>query len=135
MKDFRTMFTIVYGNDYQKASKELGVSVRQLHRYLSANKATKTIHNFLNVIYRGYLPCSGAWAECRILPNGTMETPWGIVSPSDVQLVHRYKWSAVRTQEQLKTLKTRYAKHDETMANIQDKLLELVGEIGVKTAL
>lgn len=135
MKDFRTMFTMVYGNDYQKASKELGVSVRQLQRYLSANKATKTVQNFLSVIYRGYLPNNGAWAECRILYDGKMETPWGIVSPSDVQLVHRYKWSAVRTQEQLKTLKSRYAKHDETMANLQEKLLEIVGEIGIKTSL
>ena len=34
-----------------------------------------------------------------------MSTPWGKVKPSDVQLVHRYKWSEKEHESMCKTLK------------------------------
>lgn len=45
-------------------------------------------------MYRGYMPLTGPWSECRILKgDNLLLKSWGKVKPSDVQLVHRYKLS------------------------------------------
>ena len=90
MSNFKLQFVTLFGYDYAKGAKELGVSERQVRRYVKANKASKPVEKLLWIMYRGYLPDTGPWAECSIsYQNNVMTTPWGKVKPSDVQFVHR----------------------------------------------
>lgn len=134
MSNFKLQFVTLFGYDYAKGAKELGVSERQVRRYVKANKASKPVEKLLWIMYRGYLPDTGPWAECSIsYHNNVMTTPWGKVKPSDVQFVHRYKWSAKEHESMYKKLKSETKVQDIYLNEIQDKLLILVGEIAKKT--
>ncbi|MDN3487451.1 hypothetical protein QL989_19130, partial [Pseudoalteromonas sp. APC 3224] len=131
--EFHKQFLSLFGYDYAKGAKELGVSERQVRRYVKAGKATKPVEKLLNIIYRGYLPDFGAWSDCRIcIHDQTMQTPWGIVLASDVQLVHRYKWSARESEKQYKNIKQSHSEAEKHFDFIQNQLLELVNEISIK---
>ncbi|WP_199775166.1 hypothetical protein, partial [Pseudoalteromonas sp. T1lg21] len=131
--NFKLQFVTLFGYDYAKGAKELGVSERQVRRYLKANKATKPIEKLVEIMYRGYMPLTGPWSECRISrEDNLLLTPWGKVKPSDVQLVHRYKWSARKSEKMYQQLKEEHSNIDEYMNALQDKLLDLVNDISNK---
>ncbi|MDN3377960.1 MULTISPECIES: hypothetical protein [unclassified Pseudoalteromonas] len=132
--EFHKQYLSLFGYDYAKGAKELGVSERQIRRYLKAGKASKPVEKLLNIIYRGYLPDFGAWADCKIsIHDHTMITPWGIVRASDVQLVHRYKWSARESESMYKKLKLENKTQDKYLSDLQYQLLEIIGDISERT--
>jgi len=132
--EFHRQFLSLFGYDYAKGAKELGVSERQIMRYLKAGKASLPVETLTAIIYRGYLPATGAWADCKIsVDDHTMSTPWGKVKPSDVQLVQRYKWSARKSESMYKILKENHKTQDVYLSNLQDQLLAIIGEIAHKT--
>ncbi len=76
-------------------------------------------------MYRGDRPLTGPWSECRISrEDNLLLTPWGKVKPSDVQFVHRYKWSAKTSEERYKKIKEKHSDRDVYMNALQDKLLD-----------
>lgn len=134
MGNFKLQFVTLFGYDYAKGAKELGVSERQVRRYVKANKASKPVEKLLWIMYRGYLPDTGPWAECSIsYHNNVMTTPWGKVKPSDVQLVHRYKWSAKKSEQMYQSLKKETSNHDKYLFDLQEQLLDIVGQLAIKT--
>ncbi|NNG41574.1 hypothetical protein HJP15_01230 [Pseudoalteromonas sp. NEC-BIFX-2020_002] len=62
-----------------------------------------------------------------------MTTPWGKVKPSDVQLVHRYKWSARKSENMYKTLKEQNKTQDVYLPELQNQLLDIIREISERT--
>ena len=117
--EFHKQFLSLFGYDYAKGAKELGVSERQARRYVKAGKASKPVEMLTAIIYRGYLPATGAWSDCKIsVDDHTMSTPWGKVKPSDVQLVQRYKWSARKSEAMYKTLKQNHKTQDSTTGQV-----------------
>ncbi|MBL4703842.1 MAG: hypothetical protein JKY54_04935 [Flavobacteriales bacterium] len=127
-------FVTLFGYDYAKGAKELGVSERQVRRYVKANKASKPVEKLIWIMYRGYLPDTGPWAECSIsYHNNVMTTPWGKVKPSDVQFVHRYKWSAKEHESMYKKLKSETQFYDKHLQDLQDQLLSIVGDLARKS--
>ncbi len=136
MSNFKLQFVTLFGYDYAKGAKELGVSERQVRRYLKANKATKPIEKLVEIMYRGYMPLNGPWSECRISrEDNLLITPWGKVKPSDVQLVHRYKWSAKKSEQMYQSLKKQTSNSDKYLFELQDKLLDIIGDLAEKTAI
>jgi len=134
MGNFKLQFVTLFGYDYAKGAKELGVSERQVRRYVKANRASKPVEKLIWIMYRGYLPDTGPWAECSIsYHNNVMTTPWGKVKPSDVQFVHRYKWSAKEHETMYKALKEQHKTQDTYFSDLQSQLLEIVGEIALRT--
>ena len=134
MSNFKLQFVTLFGYDYAKGAKELGVSERQVRRYLKANKATKPIEKLVEIMYRGYMPLTGPWSECRISrEDNLLLTPWGNVKPSDVQLVHRYKWSAKKSEQMYQNLKKQTSNHDKYLFDLQNQLLDIIGDISEKT--
>lgn len=134
MSNFKLQFVTLFGYDYAKGAKELGVSERQVRRYVKANKASKPVEKLIWIMYRGYLPDTGPWAECSIsYHNNVMTTPWGKVKPSDVQFVHRYKWSAKEHETMYKKLKSESKVQDSYLLELQNQLLEIIGDISVKS--
>lgn len=134
MGNFKLQFVTLFGYDYAKGAKELGVSERQVRRYLKANKATKPIEKLVEIMYRGYMPLTGPWSECRISrEDNLLLTPWGKVKPSDVQLVHRYKWSAKKSEQMYQNLKKQTSNHDKYLFDLQNQLLDIIGDISEKT--
>lgn len=134
MGNFKLQFVTLFGYDYAKGAKELGVSERQVRRYVKANKASKPVEKLIWIMYRGYLPDTGPWAECSIsYHNNVMTTPWGKVKPSDVQFVHRYKWSAKEHEAMYKKLKLETKDQDQYLFELQDLLLGIVGDLARKT--
>ena len=132
--EFHRQFLSLFGYDYAKGAKELGVSERQIRRYLKAGKASLPVEKLTAIIYRGYLPATGAWADCKIsMEDHTMSTPWGKVKPSDVQLVQRYKWSARKSESMYKILKENYKTQDLYLSDLQEQLLHIIGEISERT--
>ncbi|MEZ7493554.1 hypothetical protein QO198_18565 [Pseudoalteromonas distincta] len=132
--EFHRQFLSLFGYDYAKGAKELGVSERQVRRYIKAGKASLPVEKLTAIIYRGYLPATGAWADCKIsIDDHTMSTPWGKVKPSDVQFVQRYKWSARKSESMYKTLKKNHKSRDIYLSNLQDQLLNIVGELAIKS--
>lgn len=134
MSNFKLQFVTLFGYDYAKGAKELGVSERQVRRYLKANKATRPIEKLVEIMYRGYMPLTGPWSECRISrEDNLLLTPWGKVKPSDVQLVHRYKWSAKKSEQMYQNLKKQTSNHDKYLFDLQNQLLDIIGDISEKT--
>ena len=134
MSNFKLQFVTLFGYDYAKGAKELGVSERQVRRYVKANKASKPVEKLIWIMYRGYLPDTGPWAECSIsYHNNVMTTPWGKVKPSDVQFVHRYKWSAKEHESMYKILKGQNKTQDLYLSDLQSQLLDIIGEISQRT--
>lgn len=134
MSNFKLQFVTLFGYDYAKGAKELGVSERQVRRYLKANKATKPIEKLVEIMYRGYMPLTGPWSECRISrEDNLLLTPWGKVKPSDVQLVHRYKWSAKKSEQMYQNLKKQTCTQDKYLFDLQNQLLDIIGDISEKT--
>ena len=134
MGNFKLQFVTLFGYDYAKGAKELGVSERQVRRYLKANKASKPIQKLVDIMHRGYMPLTGPWSECRISrEDNLMLTPWGKVRPSDVQLVHRYKWSAKKSEQMYQSLKKHTSNNDKYLFDLQEQLLDIIGEISKKT--
>jgi len=134
MGNFKLQFVTLFGYDYAKGAKELGVSERQVRRYVKANKASKPVEKLIWIMYRGYLPDTGPWAECSIsYHNNVMTTPWGKVKPSDVQFVHRYKWSAKEHESMYKKLKSETQFYDKHLQDLQDQLLSIVGDLARKS--
>ncbi|WP_405127834.1 hypothetical protein [Pseudoalteromonas sp. PB2-1] len=134
MSNFKLQFVTLFGYDYAKGAKELGVSERQVRRYLKANKATKPIEKLVEIMYRGYMPLTGPWSECRISrEDNLLLTPWGKVKPSDVQLVHRYKWSAKKSEQMYQNLKKQTSNNDKYLIDLQNQLLDIIGDISEKT--
>ncbi|WP_370316989.1 hypothetical protein [Pseudoalteromonas sp.] len=134
MGNFKLQFVTLFGYDYAKGAKELGVSERQVRRYLKANKATKPIEKLVEIMYRGYMPLTGPWSECRISrEDNLLLTPWGKVKPSDVQLVHRYKWSAKKSEQMYQNLKKQTSNQDKYLFDLQNQLLDIIGDISEKT--
>lgn len=134
MSNFKLQFVTLFGYDYAKGAKELGVSERQVRRYLKANKATKPIEKLVEIMYRGYMPLTGPWSECRISrEDNLLLTPWGKVKPSDVQLVHRYKWSAKKSEQMYQNLKKQTSTQDKYLFDLQNQLLDIIGDISEKT--
>lgn len=134
MGNFKLQFVTLFGYDYAKGAKELGVSERQVRRYLKANKATKPIEKLVEIMYRGYMPLTGPWSECRISrEDNLLLTPWGKVKPSDVQLVHRYKWSAKKSEQMYQNLKKQNSTQDKYLIDLQSQLLDIIGDISKKT--
>ncbi|WP_151172766.1 hypothetical protein [Pseudoalteromonas ruthenica] len=131
--EFVKQLRSIYGFDYAKASKDLGVSERQVKRYIQTGKPTQTIKNLVGIIYRGYLPVDGPWKYCKIRPDNMMETPYGMAKPSDVMLVHRYKWSAKQHRDKYNQLKNDTSTKTQDMLDIQDQLLQIIGDIAKKT--
>lgn len=85
-------------------------------------------------MYRGYMPLTSPWSECRISrEDNLLLTPWGKVKPSDVQLVHRYKWSAKKSEQMYQKLKKDSQNHDTNLLDIQNQLLDIVHCISLKT--
>ena len=133
MGNFKLQFVTLFGYDYAKGAKELGVSERQVRRYVNANKASKPVEKLIWIMYRGYLPSTGPWAECSIsYHNNVMTTPWGKVKPSDVQFVHRYKWSAKEHEAIYKKLKSETKIQDDYLYELQEQLLAIVGDLSRK---
>ena len=134
MSNFKLQFVTIFGYDYAKGAKELGVSERQVRRYLKANKATKPIEKLVEIMYRGYMPLTGPWSECRISrEDNLLLTPWGKVKPSDVQLVHRYKWSAKKSEQMYQNLKKQTSTQDKYLFDLQNQLLDIIGDISERT--
>ncbi|TMP88348.1 hypothetical protein CWC05_02625 [Pseudoalteromonas ruthenica] len=131
--EFVKQLRSIYGFDYQRASDELGVSERQVKRYIQTGKPTKTIKNLVGIIYRGYLPATGPWSHFRIRHDNLLETPWGLTKPSDVAFVHRYKWNARESRELYDKLKNDTSTKTQDMLDIQDQLLQIIGDIAKKT--
>ena len=126
---FKMMFTSIFRWDYKKGANELGISERQVRRYLQDHKVSEPVMKLMTIIYKGYLPDFGPWADCKILIDGTMQTPWGKVKASDVQLVHRYKWSARESEKMYKSIKQKNLESDAYLTSLQDKLLDIVGDL------
>ena len=74
MSNFKLQFVTLFGYDYAKGAKELGVSERQVRRYVKANKASKPVEKLIWIMYRGYLPDTGPWAECSISYHNNVMT-------------------------------------------------------------
>ena len=62
-----------------------------------------------------------------------MLTPWGKFRPSDVQLVHRYKWSAKKSEQMYQSLKRETSNNDKYLFDLQNQLLDIIGDISKKT--
>ena len=62
-----------------------------------------------------------------------MTTPWGIVKLSDLQLVHRYKCSAKKSEQMYQNLKRQTSTQDKYLFELQNQLLDIVGDISEKT--
>ena len=85
-------------------------------------------------MYRGYMPLTGPWAEYRISrEDNLLLTPQGKVKPSDVQLVHRYKWSVKKSEQMYQSLKKQTSTQDKYLFDLQNQLLDIIGYISEKT--
>tara|TARA_Y100000780_G_C13695585_1_gene421584 strand:- start:1407 stop:1670 length:264 start_codon:yes stop_codon:yes gene_type:complete len=85
-------------------------------------------------MYRSYMPLTGPWSECRISrEDNLLLTPWGKVKPSDVQLVHHYKWSAKKSEQMYQNLKKQTSTQDKYLIDLQSQLLDKIGDISKKT--
>ena len=51
----------------------------------------------------------------------------------DVQLVHRYKWSARKSENMYKILKEQNKTQDQYLFDLQSQLLDIIGDITQKT--
>jgi|TARA_B100001059_G_scaffold118943_1_gene119085 hypothetical protein len=79
-------------------------------------------------------PPTGPWSDFRIsYHDNVMSAPWGKVKPSDVQLVHRYKWSAKEHESMYKILKGQNKTQDLYLSDLQSQLLDIIGEISQRT--
>lgn len=80
------------------------------------------------------MPPTGPWSECRISrEDNLLLTPWGKVKTSDVQLVHRYKWSAKKSEQMYQNLKKQTSTQDKYLIDLQSQLLDIIGDISKKT--
>ena len=79
-------------------------------------------------------PLTASWSDF-IIPYHycVIYSPRGKVKPSDVQLVHRYKWSAKEHESMYKTLKEQNKTQDQYLFDLQSQLLDIVGELAIKT--
>ena len=85
-------------------------------------------------MYRGYMSLTGPWAGCRISrEDNLLLTPCGKVKPSDVQLVHRYKWSAKKSEQMYQSIKKQTLNHDKYLIDLQNQLLDIIGDISERT--
>lgn len=79
------------------------------------------------------MPLTGPWSECRISRgDNLLLTPWGKVKPSDVQLVHRYKWSDKKSEQMYQNLKRQTSTQDKYLLELQNQLLDIIGDISEK---
>ena len=65
--------------------------------------------------------------------DNLISTLGGKVKPSDVQLVHRYKWSAKEYESMYKTLKEQNKTQDQYLFDLQSQLLDIIWGLAIKT--
>ena len=134
MSDYQFIANLkkAFGYDHKKAANQLGVSYSTYKRYYSSGDAPQPVKNLASIIARGYLPTTGPWADFYIDSDGILVTPYGSLSAGDAAFHHRKKWAANYYQHEYKKLKEKQ-ESDQSIQDIQDKLLELVVYIQGKT--
>lgn len=101
--DFRELYYDAFGfgdGRHERAAEFFGVPVAECQRWHD-ERPHPTAHRYLQVHCKGYLPYNTNWKECRIREDGMVMTPWGNCMPSDMAFLHRHKWSAEQTRQQL----------------------------------
>lgn len=103
LDDFRNLYYDAFGygdGRDERAAEFFGVSVEECKQWHDV-KPHPVAHRYLQVHCKGYLPYNTNWKDCRIRPDGMVMTPFGNCMPSDMALLHRRKWSAEQTRQQL----------------------------------
>lgn len=101
--DFRELYYDAFGagdGKHERAAEFFGVPIAECQRWHD-DRPHPTAHRYLQVHCKGYLPYNTNWKECRIREDGMVMTPFGNCMPSDMALMHRRKWSAEKTRQQL----------------------------------
>jgi hypothetical protein len=112
LDDFKNLYYDAFGygdGKHERASEFFGVPVSECKLWHDT-KPHPVAHRYLQVHCKGYLPFNTNWKECRIMPDGMVMTPFGNCMPSDMALLHRRKWSAEQTRQQL--VRCRQQLHD-----------------------
>ena len=103
LDDFKNLYYDSFGygeGNHERAAEFFGVPVSECKKWHD-EKPHPVAHRYLQVHCKGYLPYNTNWKECRIRPDGMVMTPFGNCMPSDMALLHRRKWSAEQTRQQL----------------------------------
>lgn len=112
LDDFKNLYYDAFGygeGNHERAAEFFGVPASECQKWHD-ERPHPVAHRYLQVHCKGYLPYNTNWKECRIRPDGMVMTPFGNCMPSDMALLHRRKWSAEQTRQQL--VRCRQQLHD-----------------------
>ena len=133
---FKWEFSRRFGTDYESASKELGKSPRTLKRYVQQDECDQTVKILLSKLQNEFIHPN--WDECYWLDDGNIRTPYGITKPSDIALVHRYKWHSQAASLKIKSLEKEIEElkngKESHFEKLENSLLETLGILAQRNA-
>lgn len=119
-----------FKGDLNLASKVLGISDRQLRRYISDDPKQippQTICNFMDYLYRG-LPKGNGWSDLYIDSNGVLHAPEGKATAGEIANLFRWKWCAHRSSQSLKEIR-KEMQSSISVDYVQDMLLDMISTL------
>jgi hypothetical protein len=103
---FESLFKVgIKKIDWVAAGDWLDTPDKTIRRWYSDRKFPPMATKLLIIKWRGFLPYSRLWKDCRFDEHENIVTPYGVCKPSDIAFIHRYKWQGQHANEQLRTLK------------------------------
>ena len=129
IKNFRK----VYGVNLKDAAKDLGVSYMTVTRWMKKGTAPLSVKRLVDITARGFLPDTGGWAECYIDKENYLVTPWCKISAGEVAFYRQKKWAAEHYASEFRKLKNSIPDDQMLLDDVQDKLLDIVHMLSVKT--
>ena len=132
LPDGNTLFDELFSKGdtwhFDKAAAYLMTPVKTIRHWRRTGNFPAMARKLMFIKVRGFLPYTKKWRQCYFDDDENMVTPWGVCRPSDVAFVHRHKWNAEQTREQLNRLKASldYDEQKQLSDTINQKLGELV---------
>ena len=113
--------------DWPRACDYLDTPEKSVRRWYLEKKFPNMARKLLIIKFRGFLPYTKNWQNCRFDKDENIVTPYGTCRPSDIAFVHRYKWLSEQANEQLKALKqsASIAAQEKLASDIARKVEEL----------
>jgi hypothetical protein len=103
---FESLFKIGLNKvDWLAACDWLDTPEKTIRRWYLEKRFPAMATKLLIIKWRGFLPYSNKWKDCRFDKDENIVTPYGVCKPSDIAFIHRYKWQGQHANEQLKALK------------------------------
>lgn len=114
--------------DWIAAGDWLDTPEKTIRRWYLEDKFPAMATKLLVIKWRGFLPYSNKWQDCRFDENENIVTPYGVCKPSDIAFVHRYKWQGENANTQLRELKdnSEVQKQIELAKSVAEKMAELI---------